>query len=283
MIAAIAQWRGFRAATWLGWEISSNWTRPLMFLIYSVLRPISAAFILVVMYRVISGRTPSSTAYLAFLVSGVAFWSFVQYGFAGLSNGMAEDRGEYRMLKYVYTSPVDFYVYLFGRGLAQLASAVASTLIVLVVATIVLGLPIDPLSVNYPLLIVASILALVAVIGMAMAYGFLQLQAVDAHGYGELGASVLYVISGAIFPIGVLPGILATIASLSPLVYWMELIRRSLLGAHAIRMFPGLSDADVLLRLVLTTVVTLILAHLVFSWADRRARRRGLIDMESNW
>jgi ABC-2 type transport system permease protein len=283
VIAALAQWRGFKAATWLGWEISSNWTRPLMFVIYSVLRPISAAFILVVMYRVISGRAPGSTAYLAFLVSGVAFWSFVQYGFAGLSNGMAEDRGEYRMLKYVYTSPVDFYVYLFGRGLAQLASAVASALIVLVVATITLGLPIDPLRVNYPLLLVGSFLALLAVIGMAMAYGFLQLQAVDAHGYGELGASVLYVISGAIFPIGVLPGILATIASLSPLVYWMELIRRTLLGSHAIRMFPTMSDADVLLRLVVTTVATLILAHLVFSWADRRARRRGLIDMESNW
>ena len=283
MIATIAQWRGFKAATWLGWEISSNWTRPLMFLIYSVLRPISAAFILVVMYRVISGRAPGTTDYLAFLVSGVAFWSFVQYGFAGLSNGMAEDRGEYRMLKYVYTSPVDFYLYLVGRGLAQLASAVASALIVLVVATIALGLPIDPLRVNYPLLVVGSVLALAAVIGMAMAYGFLQLQAVDAHGYGELGASVLYVISGAIFPITVLPGILATIASLSPLVYWMELIRRSLLGSHAIRMFPTLSDADVLLRLVVTTVATLLLAHLVFSWADRRARRRGLIDMESNW
>lgn len=282
-MAALGQWRGFKAATRLGWEISSNWTRPLMFLIYSVLRPISAALILVVMYRVISGRAPGTTAYLAFLVSGVAFWSFVQYGFAGLSNGMAEDRGEYRMLKYVYTSPVDFYVYLFGRGLAQLASAVASALIVLIVATIAFGLPIDPLRVNYPLLLLGSFLALAAVLGMAMAYGFLQLQAVDAHGYGELGASVLYVISGAIFPIGVLPGILATIASVSPLVYWMELIRRSLLGSHAIRMFPTLSDADVLLRLVVTTVATLILAHLVFSWADRRARRRGLIDMESNW
>ena len=80
-----------------------------------------------------------------------------------------------------------------------------------------------------------------------------------------------------------LPGVLTTIASFSPLVYWMELIRRSLLGSHAIRMFPALSDADVLLRLLVTTVATLILAHLVFGWADRLARRKGLIDMESNW
>jgi ABC-2 type transport system permease protein len=283
MSAAITQWRGFKAATRLGWEISSNWTRPLIFVIYSVLRPLSAAFILVVMYRVISGGAPGTAAYLAFLVSGVAFWSFVQYGFAGLSNGISEDRGEYKMLKYVYTSPAHFYVYLLGRGLAQLGSALASAVIVLVVATIALGLPINPLRVNYPLLLVGSFLALLAVIGMAMAFGLMLLQAIDAHGYGELGASVLYVISGAIFPISVLPGALAVIGSLLPLVYWMEIIRRSLLGANAIRMFPALSDADVLLRLVITTVVTLILAHLVFTWADRLARRKGLIDMESNW
>jgi len=283
MSAAVAQWRGFKAATRLGWVISSNWTRPFIFVIYSVLRPLSGAFILVVMYRVISGGAAGTATYLAFLVSGVAFWSFVQFGFAGLANGMADDRGEYRMLKYVYTSPVHFYVYLLGRGLAQLASAVASAVIVLVVATIALRLPIDPLRVNYPLLLAASFLAMLAVIAMAMAYGLLLLLARDSHGYGDLGASVLYVVSGAIFPISVLPGILATVAALSPLVYWMELIRRSLLGSHTIRMFATLSDGDVLLRLLVATAATLIIAHLVFTWADRLARQRGLIDMESNW
>lgn len=283
MSAAIRQWRGFTAGARLGWEISSNWTRPLVFVIYSVLKPISSALILVVIYRFISGGGPGTTAYLAFLVTGVAFWSFVVYGLAGLSNGMVEDRGEYKMLKYVYISPAHFYIYLLGRGLAQIASAVASAVIVLVVATVALRLPIDPLRINYPLLLVASFLALLAVIGIAMAYGMVLLNARDAHGYGELGAGVLYVISGAIFPISVLPGVLATIASFSPLVYWMELIRRSLLGSQAIRMFPTLSDGEVFLRLLVTTAATLILAHLVFGWADRTARRKGLIDMESNW
>jgi len=94
MSTAIRQWRGFKAATRLGWQISSNWTQPLVFVLYSVLRPLSAAFILVVMYRVISGGGANTAAYLAFLVSGAAFWSFVKYGFASLSNGIAEDRGE---------------------------------------------------------------------------------------------------------------------------------------------------------------------------------------------
>ena len=283
MVVAREQWRGFRAAAWLGFLINSNWINPVIFAIYSVLRPLSAAFILVVMYRVISGNARGTATYLAFLVTGAAFWSFVQYGFAGLSNGIAEDRGEYRMLKYVYISSLNFYLYLLGRALAQLGSAVASTLIVLLVATIALHLPIGIFQVNYPQLIVGSAVALVAVVAIAMAFGLLLLRMVDAHGYGELGAAFLYVISGAIFPITVLPGLLAGIASLTPLAYWMEIIRRSLLGSQAIRMFPTLSDGEVLLRLIATTVAAIILAHVVFRWAERSARRRGLIDRESNW
>ncbi len=284
MIAiARQQWRGFRAATWLGFLINSNWVNPVIFAIYSVLRPLSAAFILVVMYRVISGNASGTAAYLAFLVTGAAFWSFVQYGFAGLSNGITEDRGDYRMLKYVYISSLSFYIYLFGRALAQLGSAVASTLVVLIVATIALRLPIDLFAVNYPLLIVGSAIALVAVVAMAMAFGLFLLRMVDAHGYGELGAAFLYMISGAIFPITVLPTLLATIASLIPLAYWMEIVRRSLLGTHAIRMFPTVSDGEIVLRLLATTIATVLVAFLVFGWADRSARGRGLIDRESNW
>jgi ABC-2 type transport system permease protein len=48
-------WRAFRAAVQLGWEVSSNWTEPLLFFIYSVVRPVSIALILVVMYRVVTG------------------------------------------------------------------------------------------------------------------------------------------------------------------------------------------------------------------------------------
>ncbi|HEY9289214.1 MAG TPA: ABC transporter permease [Candidatus Dormibacteraeota bacterium] len=284
MIAiARQQWRGFRAATWLGFLINSNWVNPVIFAIYSVLRPLSAAFILVVMYRVISGNASGTAAYLAFLVTGAAFWSFVQYGFAGLSNGITEDRGDYRMLKYVYISSLSFYIYLFGRALAQLGSAVASTLVVLIVATIALRLPIDLFAVNYPLLIVGSAIALVAVVAMAMAFGLFLLRMVDAHGYGELGAAFLYMISGAIFPITVLPTLLATIASLIPLAYWMEIVRRSLLGTHAIRMFPTVSDGEIVLRLLATTIATVLVSFLVFGWADRSARGRGLIDRESNW
>ena len=276
-------WRGFAAATQLGWTISSNWTQPLVFLIYTVLRPVSGALILVVMYRFITGSRAGTATYLAFLVTGTAFWGLVQNGLAGLANGISEDRGFYRMLKYAYIAPLPFPLYLVGRGLAQLGLGLISAAIVLALASVALQLPIDPLQVNYVLLLLASAIAMAAVMGLALTYGLLLLGARDSHGYGEIGAQVLYIVSGAIFPIAVLPHWLAVAASGSPLVYWMELVRRSLLGGHALRMFPDLADGTVLLRLVLTAAASLVLAAVAFRWADRNARRRGLIDQEANW
>ena len=279
--AGIRTWRGLGAATRLGWQVSSNWTSPGVFLVYSVLRPISAALILTVIYQVIT-RGRAST-YLAFLITGTAFWSFVQQGLSGFANAILRDRGQYRMLKYIYIAPQPFGVYLVGRAIAQLAGAGASAIIVLGLATITLHLPINLLRVNWPLLVLACLLALAAIVAVGMAFTFLLLAGRDSHGYGEIGAGVLYVISGAIFPIGILPGPLAAIASLSPLAYWMELVRRSLLHGQAYQMFPGLSDIDVLVRLVATTAGTIALASLVFPWADRRGRQKGYVDRDVNW
>ena len=46
--------RSFLVATWLGWQIESNWADPFLFAIYSIARPLASALILVVMYSVIT-------------------------------------------------------------------------------------------------------------------------------------------------------------------------------------------------------------------------------------
>ena len=47
--------RSFRTAAALGWKMEANWTDPVLFFIYSVAKPVSAALILVVMLEVIAG------------------------------------------------------------------------------------------------------------------------------------------------------------------------------------------------------------------------------------
>src|SRR2546425_6732820 len=42
-------WRTFKTAAWLGWEMDSNWTEPWLFVIYSIVKPVAGAFILIFM------------------------------------------------------------------------------------------------------------------------------------------------------------------------------------------------------------------------------------------
>ncbi len=212
----------------------------------------------------------------------MAFWGFVEGTIAGFADCISEDRSRYRMLKYVYIAAPRFGVYLLGRCTAYLVTSTGAVAVVMLVATPLLHLPVSFGSLNLPLLLLAMVLATVVVGVLAIAYGVLLLALRDSYGYGELLSQLLYIISGAIFPLTVLPGAVRMLSELLPLGYWLELVRRSLLGAGTIRLYPGLSDIAVLERLVLTTIGLAVVAQVVYVLADRRARRLGLIDMETN-
>ena len=282
-IAVVRQLTGYAAAVRLGWAVTSNWTRPILFIVYSVLRPVSVALILAVMYTVITGNTAATRPYLAFLSIGTAFWSFIQEGVSEFATGILEDRGRYHILKYSYMAPLGFPIFLVGRATSKLASAAGSVVIVLLVGSVALRLNIDPRQIDYPLLAVACVLAFVAVIAFAITLSMMLLAGRDTNGYGEIMAQFLYLFSGAIFPISVLPGPVAWLASLSPLPYWLELCRRAILHGRIYEMFPNLSDGEVLLRLLAATAGAVLLSFLLYRRIDRRARRMGYIDMEANW
>ena len=53
-------WRSFRMASWLGWQIESNWADPFLFAVYSIIKPLAGAAILVVMYTVITNGKQSA-------------------------------------------------------------------------------------------------------------------------------------------------------------------------------------------------------------------------------
>ena len=90
------RWRSFRTAAQLGWAMEANWTDPLLFLIYSVAKPVSAALILVVMLEVIGGA--ASREYRGFVVTGSAWWACVLASIAGLACACVADRERYRLL-----------------------------------------------------------------------------------------------------------------------------------------------------------------------------------------
>ncbi len=270
-------WAGFRAAVRLGWAVESNWTDPFLFMVYAVAKPLSTALILVLMFSVITGG--ARPEYLSFLIVGSAFWNLLNGSLTGLTATIIDDRERYRMLTYLYVTPVPFISVIIGRGMARFAVTAVGGLITIAVGMLFLGLEIDPFAVRWPMLAATLLLGLPAIIGFGLAMAGLVMQLRhDAWSYGEAVSGALYLLSGAIFPIDVLPSPLQPVSLAMPITWWLEGVRRALLGHGAPGRMTDVSDTTVMLMLAGTAAVFSLAAWLLFRVMDRRARERGLID-----
>jgi ABC-2 type transport system permease protein len=282
-------WRSFRTAVRIGWATEANWTDPLLFFIYSVAKPVSAALILVVMLEVIGGAT--SREYRSFVVVGSALWAMVFSGIAGLAWSILEDRERYRMIKYIYVSPSDFLLVMTGRAVARVAVGAMGALITLAVGVLVLGVPFEPLLIDWPLLAVVSLVGGLSVVAIGVVLGAVVMQTrQEAWQYPEAVAGAMFLVSGAVFPLAVLPYAVQVVGLLSPLAWWIEGTRHALFpGGPSGIGGPGsawaqLSGTDVpttaaiIVALLLTGAAGTLAATFAFRVSERRAKDRGLLD-----
>jgi ABC-2 type transport system permease protein len=282
--------RAFSTATRLGWQMEANWTDPVLFFIYSVAKPISSALIFVVMVDVIGGG--STRELRGFVVVGTALWSFVVSGIAGLAWSVLDDRERYRMLKYVYVSPSSFLAVLLGRGVARIAVGAMGALITLAVGIVLLGIPFRLAAIDWPMLVAVMIAGLVTIVAVGMMLAAVCLQTrQESWSYPEAAAGALFLVSGAVFPLSVLPEPIQVLGYLSPLSWWIEGIRRAIMpdvGIGAIggagSLFTELTgraaptSLDIILALLATGAVVTLGAIVGFRLSDHRARDRGLLD-----
>jgi ABC-2 type transport system permease protein len=268
-------WRSFRTAIGLGWAIESNWSDPFLFAVYTVAKPLAAAMILVVMVQVITQG--QATEFLQFMIVGSALWNVVFGVMGGLVQSILEDRERYRMMKYVVVTPSSLFPFLLGRSLARVIVSFVAVALTLLIGVLFLGVELAP---NVLYLVPATVIGVLGVIaiGIFMAGWCLQLRQ-EAWSYPEAIAGALYLISGAIFPIDVLPSILHPIAYASPTTWWLEASRRGLLGHGSPGTIGSLSDAQVMLFLVISVGIAVPVALALYGWFMRRARQAGLLDM----
>lgn len=273
--------RSLRMAAWLGWQIESNWASPFMFAIYSIAKPVAGALILVLMYMVIAQGGLQHPLFPQIFV-GNAFYIYVAMVLMGVSQAVIEDRERYGMLKYMYVAPLNVHAFLLGRGLTQATMATVAVLIMLFFGIIVLGIPMPPATVDWGMLFAAWVFGLA---GLAFQGIFLAgISLITArHGYyiGDAVAGALYLLCGAVFPIDVLPRPLQLVGQALPLTYWLEALRRALLGDGAGELLSSLSDRVLLLILAGSMVLLAVLSVAFYRWAENRAREKGLIDMQT--
>lgn len=279
-------WRSLRMATWLGWQIETNWADALVFAVYLIIRPVASAMILVVMYNIITDGATEAPIF-SYIYLGNAFYIYVTMVMTGVSWAVIDDREHYQMLKYVYVAPINYPVYLVGRGFTRFLSGTVSVLITMLFGVLLLDVTLAPFGqIDWLLFFAALGLGLVALVAMGMTLAAVTLMIANHVWFvGDAVAGALYLFSGAIFPLDVLPAWLRPVGFAMPLTYWLELIRRALLGegAAAFPTLAHLSNAQLFGILGGITVFFMVVAYFAFGWCDRQARERGMIDMVTNY
>jgi ABC-2 type transport system permease protein len=224
-------------------------------------------------------------------VIGSALWSMVTAGIAGVAMSVLDDRERYRMLKYLYVSPVDFLLLLLGRGVGRIAVGCVGAAITLAVGVVALGVPFDPGLIDWPLLVLAMPIGLVTIVALAVVLAAVCLQTrQESWSYPEAAAGALFLVTGAVFPLAVLPSPLQAVGLVTPLTWWIAGVRQALFPGSptslggAGSLFgqltgrPAPSPTEIVLVLLVTGAVSTLASLAVFRWSERRAKDRGLFD-----
>jgi ABC-2 type transport system permease protein len=229
-------------------------------------------------------RGKTSTEFFAYIFTGNAFFMYVVNVLFGIGWVIHDDREHYQMIRYIYISPIRMYYYFFGRGIAKMIVTTIAVIITMSFGIIVLKIPLALNAVNYPLLLfsLAFGIFIITCLGILLA-GITMVTAHHSFLLTEGVAGLFYLACGAIFPIDILPIWLQYLSKTLPLTYWLELIRRSVLGKSLSVTLSKYSDAQLILIMLITTLILALFSHYVYRSIEYVARKHGKIDQIMNY
>jgi ABC-2 type transport system permease protein len=283
--------RTFRWSTWLGWQIESNWADPWLFALYLIVKPVTGSLVLVFMFFAARAVAQTPSEFLPYVYVSNACFGLIGTVMFGMSYVVISDRESYGMLKYIFISPARLQGYLLGRGVARgLEGIVGGGL------TVVAGLFLFS---EVRSSVIGGIdwlwLAVFLAIGGAMLYAAGMILASVVFNTTRSGmflsegiAGVVYLVSGVIFPLTELPRWLQWVAMSLPTTYWLEGMRRALMGVPpegsnlAKSPLAGLSNVQLALALIVTTVGLSLFSQWLYRWSIRKAWRNGKIEEQSS-
>ncbi|MDY3551236.1 ABC transporter permease [Gemmata sp. JC717] len=286
----LAHLRTLRLAAWLGWQLETNWASPWLFALYMLVKPVCGSLMLVGMFYAASQATGGvgrrvPVEFLPYMYVSNACYGLVGTVMFGLSYAVVRDREHYRMLKYVYISPARFQTYFLGRGASRALEGTIGGALNLAVGLALFAQVRTAVAVDVPWLLayLAVGAAMLWACGMILAAACLNL-ARNGMFLSEGIAGLVYLLSGVVFPISVFTGNMAWVRWVSmglPTTYWLEGMRRALMGDVPERLRGPLADwskAELALVLAGTTAVLVVLAQLFWRWSERRAWRLGRLE-----
>jgi ABC-2 type transport system permease protein len=207
--------------------------------------------------------------YLSFAVIGVAFARYFQLTLRMFSDSIrgAQVSG---CLEAMLSSQTDSLSIVLMSSLYGLISGAVQPLLILVFATVVMGVDLSHANILSASLVLAfSILTFVA-FGVLSAATILWLKKGDPLAWilGGMGA----LLGGAYFPVEVLPDWLQKISFLIPTTYSLDALRLTLINGYPLEKVAGQT-----LTLGLITAVTLPASLIIFTAVVRKGRLEGTL------
>src|SRR5438093_5335568 len=273
----------------VGWKIESNWTDPVLFATYQVIRPLASllivAFIVIIGAAAGASQNPAFyTQYLAWLIVGNAFYAFVLQIMLGMAILVHVDRTRYEVLKNIYISPGTLHPYVIGRGLVSVVNGAVSVILTLLFSVAIfngllhMNIPLNLLGVNLLMLFPGVIFGIISL--LSFGYIVCHVNIVSNRMEFILGDSVsgiFFLLGGVIFPVALLPSYVQPISNVLPITFLLNAVRESF------GLLPTASYVSDLAYLALTTLVTMIIGITVFRLAEQRAKKLGLFDRKSEY
>ena len=267
--------RSLIAAARLAWAIEGNWAQPFYLLVYLIVRPLAFLGLFLAVLSIGGSLNPAS---IGFVVVGQAIFQIVGAAMQGPTHALLDDRERYRTIRYIFATPSSLLPVSIGRALIKALIAGISAVIVIGVGALI-GMPMRSGGPDLPLLFVVMTFGLTSIVGLGVALGAVCVQLRnDAWGYPQAVAGSVFLLCGAIFPLDTLPAPLQAIGVLLPMTWWIEGVRRAILGTASTGLLGSPSTPLLLLALALGTALIALAAPRLFRIGIDRAREKGYLD-----
>lgn len=211
-------------------------------------------------------ETAGTTDVAGFLFLGMLALTLASAGFweVAFSIKVELDAGT---LEPAWLTPTRRETFIIGHTLAGLILAAVTTVILVLVGIGLFGAEIAPqLAIAVPVLALTS----VGVLGIGYLVAAIVLRMREANFFVDAADFIFVALSGAAFPIVVLPDIVRWVAYLLPTTHALDLVRVSALGTR-----PLLPAAIEWLMLVLTSVALLLIGRRTWLATEHRMRVQG--------
>lgn len=211
-------------------------------------------------------ETAGTTDVAGFLFLGMLALTLASAGFweVAFSIKVELDAGT---LEPAWLTPTRRETFIIGHTLAGLIVAAVTTVILVLVGIGLFGAEIAPaLAVAIPVLALTS----VGVLGIGYLVAAIVLRMREANFFVDAADFIIVALSGAAFPIVVLPDVVRWVAYLLPTTHALDLVRVSALGTR-----PLLPAAVEWLMLLLTSVALLLIGRRAWLATEHRMRVQG--------